>query len=58
MIAHRPPNPEDPPKGPSCPDCGCAHLPVLYTRHRGGRTVRVRECRNCGRRIHTTERIT
>lgn len=49
---------EEPERGLSCPDCGCAHVPVKYTRDLpGGRRVRVRECRNCGRRIRTTERL-
>ena len=38
-----------------CKDCGCSHLPVVYTRHREGKVVRVRECRNCGRRVATRE---
>lgn len=46
------------PRGVRCPDCGCGHLPVLYTRHlEGGRVRRVRQCRHCGRRVLTTERI-
>lgn len=44
-------------RGLRCPKCGCAHWRVVYTRARaGGRLVRRRECRNCGRRITTTER--
>lgn len=48
-----------------CPDCGCPHLFVLETRHRKwklGQTevnqiVRRRECRHCGKRFTTRERI-
>lgn len=40
-----------------CPTCNCAHLRVAYTRHRGGKTIRVRECRHCGRRIATWEYV-
>lgn len=43
--------------GLACPNCGCRHLPVVYTRHRHGRTIRVRECRHCQRRIQTYEQI-
>lgn len=39
-----------------CKDCGCEHLPVLYTRHRESKVIRVRECRNCGRRVATQEK--
>jgi len=45
------------PEGVKCPSCHCRHLPVKYTRHYGATTVRVRECRHCGREIRTTERI-
>ena len=43
--------------GLACPTCGCRHLPVVYTRHRQQRTIRVRECRHCKRRIQTYEQI-
>jgi len=42
----------------ACPSCGCQHLPVAYTRHRGRFIVRARDCRHCGRRITTREKIT
>ena len=46
------------PRGLRCPKCGCGHFRVIYTRRAwGGRIVRRRECRNCGRRITTTEHI-
>ena|GEM_PF-2371025 len=41
--------------GLECRSCGCRHLPVVYTRQRGATVVRVRECRNCGRRLRTRE---
>jgi len=41
----------------ACPECGCAHLPVLYTRRRNGCMKRVREGHHCGRRIVTRERL-
>ncbi len=45
-----------PKRGLECPDCGCAHFRVLYTRRAlGGRLLRRRECRYCGRRITTYE---
>ncbi len=45
------------PRGLVCPRCGCRHLPVIYTRHRPGHVLRMRECRHCGRRIPTRERL-
>ena len=45
-----------PKRGLECPNCGCAHFRVLYTRRAlGGRLLRRRECRFCGRRITTYE---
>ena len=45
-------------RGIVCPKCGCAYFRVIYTRARwGGRIVRRRECRHCGRRVTTTERM-
>jgi transcriptional regulator NrdR family protein len=45
-------------RGLVCPRCGCGHFRVIYTRRvQGGRIVRRRECRNCGRRITTYERF-
>jgi len=50
---NRTPNPK---RGLECPDCGCAHFRVLYTRRAlGGRLLRRRQCRYCGRRITTYE---
>ena len=43
--------------GLECPACGCRHLPVLYTRRHVKRIKRVRQCRNCGRRVISYERI-
>ncbi len=52
------PKPDEKP-GLACPRCGCRHFHVIYTRARwGGRIVRRRECRHCGRRVTTTERVT
>lgn len=46
-------------RGIRCPTCGCGHWRVIYTRAAwGGRLVRRRECRSCGRRISTMERPT
>jgi hypothetical protein len=44
-------------RGLECPKCGCRHLPVLYTRRRLERILRVRVCRCCGRRLRTIERM-
>jgi hypothetical protein len=43
-------------RGLECPRCGCQHFHVLYTRAAiGGRILRRRECRHCGRRVTTYE---
>jgi len=43
-------------RGLECPRCGCGHFRVLYTRRAwGGRLLRRRECRHCGRRMTTYE---
>ncbi len=45
-------------RGLECPDCGCMHFRVLYTRRAwGGRLLRRRTCRHCGRRVTTYEQI-
>lgn len=44
--------------GFACPTCGCRHFHVVDTRSLGGdRIQRRRECRHCGRRITTSERV-
>ena len=44
-------------RGLECPGCGCRHFHVLYTRAAiGGRILRRRECRHCGRRLTTYEK--
>ncbi len=44
-------------RGLECPRCGCRHFHVLYTRAAiGGRILRRRECRYCGRRMTTYEK--
>jgi len=44
------------PRGLQCPKCGCRHFNVVYTRPAsGGRIIRCRECRYCGRRMVTHE---
>ena len=46
-------------RGVACRDCGCVHFRVLYTRRAlGGRLLRRRECRHCGRRVTTYEAAT
>jgi transcriptional regulator NrdR family protein len=45
-------------RGLRCRKCGCGHFRVVYTRRAaGGRIVRRRECRHCGTRLTTWERI-
>ncbi len=44
-------------KGLVCHHCGCRHFRVIYTRRgTGGKLVRRRECRYCGRRMTTWEK--
>jgi transcriptional regulator NrdR family protein len=47
-----------PERGLVCPKCGRRHFFVVYTRRAAGeKLVRRRECRHCGRRITTWERL-
>lgn len=50
-------SPESAARGLVCPKCNCRHFRVIYTRSApGGRIMRRRECRHCGRRITTWEK--
>lgn len=43
--------------GLECRRCGCRHFYVIYTRRApGGKLIRRRECRNCGKGMTTVER--
>ena len=43
-------------RGLRCRECGSQRFRVVYTRaRRGGRVVRRRQCRECGKRITTWE---
>lgn len=44
-------------RGICCPGCGCAMMYVVYTRQRANHVFRLRECRYCGRRVTTRERM-
>lgn len=49
--------PKEEPRGLQCRDCGCQHFYTLETRKQaGGRIMRRRECRYCGRRVTTYEK--
>lgn len=43
--------------GLECPKCGCRHFEVVKTIRQAKRIVRRRECRHCGRRVTTSEKI-
>jgi len=43
--------------GIECPKCGCRHLHIYKTVPKGTLVKRRRQCRNCGHRLGTTERI-
>jgi hypothetical protein len=46
--------PEQDQRGLECRKCGCKHFRVIYTRPAlGGRLVRRRECRHCGKPFTT-----
>lgn len=56
-VAIRPKR-EPEPRGIRCPKCGCGHFEVVYTRRiPRGAIRRRRQCRHCGRRVTTTERM-
>ena len=44
-------------KGLECKACGCHHFNCDKTVHAKNRIVRYRYCRNCGKRVVTSERI-
>ena len=46
-----------PKKGLVCPGCGCGHFHVVKVRSANGRIFRRRECRHCGRRLTTVEKV-
>lgn len=47
----------DEPVGLVCAGCGCRHFYTIETRPAARMIVRRRECRHCGKRITTRERI-
>ncbi len=54
--APRPPDPNEPPRGLVCRNCGCQHFRTIDTRPVPvGKIRRVRLCRFCGRRLVTRE---
>lgn len=58
-MAEQPAQTKGSDRGLVCPKCGCRHFRVIYTRPvRGGKIMRRRECRNCGRRLTTYEHET
>ena len=48
---------DDATKGLACPKCGCRHFAVVYTRPAPRAICRRRECRHCGFRILTREKL-
>ena len=49
--------PKESSRGLECRYCGCRHFRVIYTRRGwGGKLIRRRECRHCGKRMTTWER--
>jgi len=49
--------PDEDKRGLACRYCGCTHFRVIYTRRGwGGKLIRRRECRHCGKRMTTWEK--
>ena len=49
--------PDEDKRGLECRYCGCKHFRVIYPRRGwGGKLIRRRECRHCGKRMTTWER--
>ena len=58
MDGHPPFSPDPKQRGFVCRQCSGTHFRVLYTRGiSGGRLMRRRLCRRCGRRYTTVEKI-
>lgn len=47
----------EPTVGLECPACGCRHFKVIDNEPKRRYIYRRRECRHCGRRVTTSERI-
>jgi DNA-directed RNA polymerase subunit RPC12/RpoP len=43
--------------GLECPTCGCRHFETVETRPRPGIILRRKQCRHCGHRVTTRERV-
>jgi DNA-directed RNA polymerase subunit RPC12/RpoP len=48
---------DDDAPGIRCPRCGCRDLRRAYTRQVPGAARRARDCRHCGKRVITLERV-
>lgn len=48
---------DEKPTGLECPACGCRHWYTIETRTQMKYIRRRRQCRHCGRRVTTSERI-
>jgi len=46
-----------PQHGLVCRKCGCRHFETVYTRPKPGCILRQKECRHCGARMLTRERL-
>ena len=56
--ATRPKTEQEEQRGLVCPQCGRGHFFVVYTRRvHGGKIMRSRKCRHCGRRVITYESV-
>lgn len=43
--------------GIGCPQCGCCHWYTLKTSHVGTHVKRLKQCRHCGHKVVTRERM-
>ena len=48
---------EETPERIICPKCGCAHFRVAWVRYRRRGKVRALNCRACGRRVTSVEKL-
>jgi DNA-directed RNA polymerase subunit RPC12/RpoP len=57
LMAEKRPDAKGDERGIRCRYCGWRHTRAVYTRpHWGGRIMRRRQCRHCGKRVTTWEK--
>jgi transcriptional regulator NrdR family protein len=56
-MSGQPPKDGTTTRGLECPRCGCRHFYVIRTWQTGKFVCRRRQCRHCGRRVTTQEKV-